>query len=88
MKRDMERGVTYESGIAMKNSIPPEVEKIDRKRKRESNVECSLMGCYEPGHKRRSSRKCTYHGISQKCLEASVDSRLKAIFPSHYGESV
>ena len=86
MKRDKERGVTYESGIAMKNSIPPEVEKEDRKRKRENNVECPFPGCYEPKHKRRSSQKCTYHGVCKESLQASIESRLENVFPSYYGE--
>ena len=53
-KQDEKRGTTYRSGIEMDNVIPPAVEEIEAKRKKELNVECTILGCHESKHKRRS----------------------------------
>ena len=86
MKADKKRGATYETGMGMKYSIPPEVEAIDTRTKEQNNVQCTLMGCYTAGHSRRSSKACTYYKCTGKDLQASIDAKLRQCYPSYYGE--
>ena len=87
LKKDKKRGATYGSGIGIKNSVPPEVERIDYEKKKTSQCECSLLGCYNKGHKRRSSKKCFYFTCSSKEeLNDKINSNLRRLYPSHYGE--
>ena len=85
-KQDEKRGTTYRSGIEMENAIPPVVEQIEAKRKKDFNVECTILGCHESKHKRRSSQKCTYHDCSKDMLKASIVARLRELYPSHFGK--
>ena len=87
VKTDKKRGATYESGINLKYSTPPEVEAIDAQRKEELKVECNLKGCYVPGHTRRSSKACTYYKCPKEELENRIESNLRKCFPSYYGKS-
>ena len=85
-KADEKRGLTYRSGMEMENTIPPAVEKIEAKRKEELNVECTILGCHTTKHKRRSSQKCTYHHCSKESLRSAILTRLRELYPSHFGK--
>ena len=86
MKADKKRGATYETGMGMKYSTPPEVEAMDERKKKENNVQCTIMGCYKAGHSRRSSKACTYFNCPKKDLQGSIDATLKKCYPSYYGK--
>ena len=85
-REDEKRGATYRTGMGIENNIPPAVEKLDEEEKKRLGVECKLKGCYEKGHRRRSSKKCTYHHCVKDKVQASVEARLREVYPTHYGE--
>ena len=83
---DEKKGATYRTGMGIENNIPPVVEKLDEEEKKRLGVECTLPGCYAQDHRRRSSKKCTYHHCTKDNVQASVEARLREIFPTQYGE--
>ena len=85
-KKDEKRGSTYRSGIEMVNTIPPAVEQIEAKRKKDLNVECTILGRHEIKHKRRSSQKCTYHHCLRESLRPAIEARLRELYPLHCGK--
>ena len=70
----------------MENNIPPAVEQLDHEEKKRLGVDCKLQGCYELDHKRRSSKKCTYHNCTKDDLQKAIDEKLKELFPTDFGE--
>ena len=86
---DKAKGATYGSGIGVSSPHPPEVLRLENEFKKKNNIECSMLGCHEAGHKRSTSKKCTYHGLKKADLiEAAMDSRLQELYPSQYGKDI
>ena len=83
---DKERGSTYGSGIGMTYNVPPAVEKLEEEKKKAMGVDCTLLGCYNKNHKRRSSKRCTYYGCTSDNVQSYVDAKMKRMYPSHYDE--
>ena len=87
-KLDEIRGKTYQSGEAMRHLIPNEVLKIEEDIKLKGNINCGLWGCnHEKKHKTSKSKHCRYFTYKDaKSLTTAVDSRMRCVYPHHYGE--
>ena len=88
LKKDIEKGATYGSGIGYDLTIPPDVSKLDKEKKDGLGIQCKLPGCYEKKHVRRSNKVCTYYKVSHEDLLNAISSKLKEHYPSSYGELI
>ena len=86
LKKDIEKGSTYGSGIGYDLTIPPDVTELDKERKEALGIQCKLPGCYEKNHVRRSNKMCTYYKVPHADLLNAISFRLREQFPSSYGE--
>ena len=87
LRRDKERGATYETGMTINSSMPPDVERMDREKKETLEIKCKLAGCYkEQTHMRRSSKMCTYYKVPPDRLQSAIDAKLRELYPTFYSE--
>ena len=86
LKKDIERGATYGSGIGYDLTIPPDVKEMDKEKKEALGIKCKIPGCYENNHMRQTSKMCTYYKVPHEDLLNAISFKLKEHYPSSYGE--
>ena len=47
--------------MAIEDSIPAGVIKLEEERKSDRKLQCRYYGCDEKGHRTRASKRCKYH---------------------------
>ena len=83
---DEKRGATYQRGMAIEDSYPSEVVRLEKELQENGQVKCEEYGCHRLDHKTKSSKRCMYYTLNKKGdLYEAQDARLRKLYPTHYG---
>ena len=81
---DEKRGATYQWGMAIEDSYPTEVVRLEKELQENGQVKCKEYSCHGLDHKTKSSKRCMYYTLNKKGdLYYAQDARLWKLYIQH-----